>query len=100
MRTAPAPIIEPRHRPEDDLVQVWNFDDIEEQEEARRLGTNSTSNPSTNQQIQEPQSALEHYEKAVEHETQGKLGDSLAHYRKAFRVSVCEDTFTDTVDGV
>jgi hypothetical protein len=34
----------------------------------------------------EPQSALEHYEKAVERETQGSLGDSLALYRKAFRV--------------
>jgi len=36
----------------------------------------------------EPVSALEHYEKAVERETQGNLGDSLKLYRKAFRVSV------------
>jgi F-box protein 9 len=35
----------------------------------------------------EPQSALEHYEKAVERESQGSLGDSLDLYRKAFRVS-------------
>lgn len=35
----------------------------------------------------EPQSALEHYEKAVEREGHGKLGDSLALYRKAFKVS-------------
>lgn len=35
----------------------------------------------------EPQSALEHYEKAVEREAQGSLGDSLNLYRKAFRVS-------------
>ena len=35
----------------------------------------------------EPQSALEHYEKAVERENQGSLGDSLNLYRKAFRVS-------------
>ena len=35
----------------------------------------------------EPQSALEHYEKAVEREAQGSLGDSLSLYRKAFRVS-------------
>lgn len=34
----------------------------------------------------EPRSALEHYEKAVEKESQGSLGDSLAHYRKAFKV--------------
>ncbi len=35
----------------------------------------------------EPQTALEHYEKAVERESQGSLGDSLGLYRKAFRVS-------------
>jgi F-box protein 9 len=34
----------------------------------------------------EPQSALEHYEKAVEKELQGRLGDSLNHYHKAFKV--------------
>jgi F-box protein 9 len=34
----------------------------------------------------EPQSAIEHYEKAVEKESQGSLGDSLNHYRKAFKV--------------
>lgn len=34
----------------------------------------------------EPQSALDHYEKAVERENQGSLGDSVALYRKAFKV--------------
>lgn len=34
----------------------------------------------------EPQSALDHYEKAVERESQGSLGDSLNLYRKAFHV--------------
>lgn len=33
-----------------------------------------------------PQTALEHYEKAVERESQGSLGDSLSLYRKAYRV--------------
>lgn len=37
-------------------------------------------------QPEEPVSALDHYEKAVERETAGKLGDSLRLYRKAFRV--------------
>lgn len=36
----------------------------------------------------EPTSALEHYERAVEKETQGSLGDSLKHYRKAFKVGI------------
>jgi F-box protein 9 len=31
---------------------------------------------------------LEHFERAVEKEAAGKLGDSLQHYRKAYRVSV------------
>jgi F-box protein 9 len=33
----------------------------------------------------EPETALEHYEKAVEREASGSLGESLDHYRKAFR---------------
>jgi F-box protein 9 len=34
----------------------------------------------------QPQSALEHYEKAVERESAGVLGDSLDLYRKAYKV--------------
>jgi len=34
----------------------------------------------------QPTSALEHYERAVEEETQGSLGESLKYYRKAFKV--------------
>ncbi|KAI9786782.1 MAG: hypothetical protein M1816_007789 [Peltula sp. TS41687] len=34
----------------------------------------------------EPRSALEHYERAVEKENQGSLGDSLNHYRKAYKL--------------
>lgn len=37
---------------------------------------------------EEPNSALEHFERAVEKEAAGKLGDSLQHYRKAYRVSL------------
>jgi F-box protein 9 len=35
----------------------------------------------------EPRSALEHFERAVEKEDAGNLGDSLHHYRRAYRVS-------------
>lgn len=38
----------------------------------------------------EPKSALEHFERAVEKEAEGNLGDSLQHYRKAYRVSFRE----------
>lgn len=39
----------------------------------------------------EPKSALEHYERAVEKENQGNLGDSLSHYRKAYRLDAGVD---------
>lgn len=39
----------------------------------------------------EPQSALEHFEKAVEKEELGSLGDSLKYYRKAFRMDSAVD---------
>lgn len=34
----------------------------------------------------EPSSALEHFERAVQREEEGSLGDSLQLYRKAYRV--------------
>lgn len=36
--------------------------------------------------LREPSSALEHYERAVEKETQGNLSESMRYYRKAFKV--------------
>ena len=36
----------------------------------------------------EPESALEHFERAVEKEAEGSLGDSLQLYRKAYRVNL------------
>ena len=41
---------------------------------------------SSKQSSREPRSALEYYEKAVEKENQGSLGNSLDLYRKAFKV--------------
>jgi F-box protein 9 len=52
---------------------------------ARRLSDGEIVE-SSNSRSAEPQSALEHYEKAVERENEGSLGDSLNLYRKAFRV--------------
>jgi F-box protein 9 len=40
-----------------------------------------------NSPSQKPYSALEHFEKAVEKEAEGQLGDSLSHYRMAYRVN-------------
>ena len=42
----------------------------------------------TRRVVHEPSSALEHFERAVEKEAAGSLGDSLQHYRKAYRVSL------------
>ncbi|KAL1982179.1 hypothetical protein VTN96DRAFT_1659 [Rasamsonia emersonii] len=39
----------------------------------------------------EPRSALEHFEKAVQKEAEGNLGDSLNHYRKAYRLDSSVD---------
>ncbi|KAJ5888627.1 hypothetical protein N7495_008668 [Penicillium taxi] len=44
----------------------------------------------------EPNSALEHFERAVEKEAAGNLGDSLQHYRKAYRLDASVDkTYRD-----
>ncbi|KAL2058915.1 hypothetical protein ABVK25_000207 [Lepraria finkii] len=65
------------------------YHDLENQDELRKLGeAREGIHPSTRQ---EPSSALEHYERAVEKETQGNLGDSLSHYRKAYRLDAGVD---------
>ena len=55
---------------------------------------------------EQPQSALEHYERAVERENAGVLGDSLDLYRKAFKASLvvvslgsCLTTISDGRSG-
>ncbi|OCK86186.1 hypothetical protein K432DRAFT_431155 [Lepidopterella palustris CBS 459.81] len=66
-----------------DEVEPPGYHDLGEIESGRRLGDiGSSSAISTN----EPRSALEHYEQAVEKESQGSLGDSVNLYRKAFRL--------------
>ncbi|KAH8783867.1 hypothetical protein F5882DRAFT_498447 [Hyaloscypha sp. PMI_1271] len=49
-------------------------------------GPSSPEEHTRNTSTKEPQSALDHYERAVERESQGSLGDSLNLYRKAFRM--------------
>lgn len=65
-------------------VEPRAYHDLPDKEELLKLGAEDQSierNP-----YKEPTSALEHYERAVEKETQGQLGDSIKHYRKAFKV--------------
>ncbi|KAG9249266.1 hypothetical protein BJ878DRAFT_410896 [Calycina marina] len=46
----------------------------------------SSEADNTKLESKEPKTALEHYEKAVERESLGSLGDSLSLYRKAFKL--------------
>jgi F-box protein 9 len=76
-----------RHRSveEIDEYEPHLYPDLGEAQHGRRL--DETNIPPAASGSKEPQSALEHYEKAVEKESQGSLGDSVNLYRKAFRVS-------------
>ena len=63
---------------------IHGYHDLENRDEAWKLGEFGDEIHTSNRK--EPTSALEHYERAVERETEGNLGDSLNHYRKAYRV--------------
>lgn len=65
----------------------YDFDDMENHEELREATTIKPE--STPDHV--PTSALDHYELAVVRETEGKLGESLDLYRKAFRLDDCVD---------
>lgn len=73
---------DPAEQSED--VEPQAYHDLPDKEEHLRLGAEGQDHDRT--PSSEPSSALEHYEHAVERETQGQLGDSIKHYRKAFRV--------------
>lgn len=69
---------------EEDLVEVPSLD-APELEPAALLSPATAAEPSEHKS-KEPVTALDHYEKAVEREIVGNLGDSLRLYRKAFKV--------------
>lgn len=60
--------------------------DIDERDTRQPLGEGTEGIRHDREAKGEPSSALEHYEQAVERESQGSLGDSLKLYRKAYRV--------------
>lgn len=60
--------------------------ELEDRDEARKLGGEGEGTHPSNRATREPKSALEHYELAAERESQGNLGDSLKLYRKAYRL--------------
>ncbi|GAB7361389.1 hypothetical protein MBLNU230_g1442t1 [Neophaeotheca triangularis] len=67
-----------------DEVEPKAYHDLPDKEEVLKLG--GESQKIDRSRFREPSSALEHYERAVDKETAGQLGDSLAHYRKAFKL--------------
>jgi F-box protein 9 len=79
-----------RHRSLEDVddVNPHVHHDLGEKQHGRRLDETSAETAAALATNREPKSALEHYEKAVEKEAEGRLGDSLSLYRKAFKVSV------------
>jgi F-box protein 9 len=72
----------PAQELDDEYVQSQSFDEPAISTQTPSL---ETGRPKATEGA-EPVSALEHYEKAVEKEAVGNLGDSLRLYRKAFRV--------------
>ncbi|KAI4237473.1 MAG: hypothetical protein LQ349_001839 [Xanthoria aureola] len=74
-----------------DGIRTQAYHDLEDKDDIRRLGVEGSKHPQSSQMPKEPQSALEHYEKAIEREDQGNLGDSLNLYRKAYRLDASVD---------
>ncbi|KAL8808457.1 MAG: hypothetical protein Q9182_000007 [Xanthomendoza sp. 2 TL-2023] len=74
-----------------DGISAQAYHDLENKEDAARLGVEGFSRHPSTQVSKEPQSALEHYEKAMEREAQGSLGDSVNLYRKAYRLDAGVD---------
>ena len=75
---------------EDDPNDGAAFHDLPSKDDALRLASDESMRKAATI-TSEPTNALDHYEKAVERETAGSLGDSVTLYRKAFRVCNCPD---------
>lgn len=63
-----------------------NQEEIVQQVGQLSLGATDENAPNPQGPEKEPSSAVEHFEKAVQKEEEGSLGDSLQLYRKAYRV--------------
>ncbi|RFU33763.1 hypothetical protein B7463_g2564, partial [Scytalidium lignicola] len=82
-----APVVAQREEDDHDYhVHTQSFDGAEGSGGSGGVAGTSSQEEHEKTGSREPRSALEHYEKAVEKEALGSLGDSLALYRKAFRM--------------
>ncbi|KAI9685316.1 MAG: hypothetical protein M1822_004689 [Bathelium mastoideum] len=64
-------------------VEPKTFHDLPNKEDSLKLDSDHSH---LEEASREPKSALEHYERAVERESQGSLGDSVNLYRRAFKL--------------
>ena len=78
---------------QDDDLDGGAYHDLEFKDNAVRLGSGSDAYKQVTAPS-EPVTALDHYERAVEREVAGSLGDSVSLYRRAFRVSICRITLS------
>jgi len=76
---------ERRIDPRDEEVEPRGYHDLPDKEAELKLGA-AEQGLTRGAMSKEPKSDLDHYEKAVEKEVAGSLGDSLRLYRTAFKV--------------
>jgi F-box protein 9 len=72
-------------------VGTQEYHDFEDRDEVRKLGTEGEGIHPSTATAKKLSTALDHYEKAVEREEQGNLGDSVSLYRKAYKLDAGVD---------
>ena len=72
-------------------AETIQYHDLADRDEARKLGIEGEGIHPSVATSNTPSTALEHYEKAIEREEQGNLGDSVSLYRKAYRLDAGVD---------
>ena len=72
-------------------TEIIQYHDLADKDEARQLGTEGEGIHPSVATSKTPSTALDLYEKAIEREEQGNLGDSVSLYRKAYRLDAGVD---------
>ena len=84
----------PKDRDFDDSLnqsETIQYHDLADKDEARQLGVEGEGIHPSVAASKTLSTALDHYEKAIEREEQGSLGDSVSLYRKAYRLDAGVD---------
>ena len=84
----------PKDRDFDDGLnhsETCQYHDLADKDEARQLGVEGEGIHPSVAASKTLSTALDHYEKAIEREEQGNLGDSVSLYRKAYRLDAGVD---------